>query len=194
MMVGIFLLFILLFSFTFVRFNIEKFEINGIMLEKQTKLKAKIGLYLFNLIPIFQVKISNDFLKKHNKLSSRLRKSINLNSIRDLSMKNSISKLKINLEKLDLNISIGTGDVLLTSFIIPIISTLISIILNFTSFKLDYKNIYYRINPIFNTEDFSYKISLNCIISINLTQTIITLLTKNRIKTDFFTVSSPTQG
>ena len=70
---------------------------------------------------------------------------------------------KINLQKLDLNLEIGTVDLMVTTLIIPFLSSFLSCLL----IKVGNRNCKYRIMPIY-VEDFMYKIDLNCIFSLKM--------------------------
>lgn len=184
---------LILSFFLYVKINIQNLELSNV--KKDTKSKVLLEIYLLKVIPILKIRLDNkNLLKKDSKLRIKLKKFLNKNRLnKSLSLKN-FRRIKLYLEKLNFKIDIGTGEILSTTYTVPVISTIAAVILNLGNIKINNNKLYYEVNPIFNKESFFYNLHLNCIISFNLAQTIITLLTKNKIKTDFFTVSSPTQG
>lgn len=91
--------------------------------------------------------------------------------INKYSLKN-ILKLKINIETLNLNLSIGLQDAVLTSYVVAIISSAIGITLPHI---VKSQNIYkckYKILPVYNYVD-TISLQLNSIISIKIVNIVI---------------------
>ena len=125
----------------------------------------KVRLYIFNKLKFLEIKLDNKKLKKiYNK--QKVEKIDTKKVMRNLpkSNKEKLNLLKkINLQKLDLNLEIGTVDIMLTTLIIPVLSSFLSCLL----IKAGNRNCKYRIMPIY-VEDFMYKIDLNCIFSLKM--------------------------
>ena len=72
--------------------------------------------------------------------------------------------------KFKLKLKIGLGDVIFTTFMIPIISSIISCVLNKGSINLYKKNskqkYYFKIDPEYNK--IAVKLKLNCIINVKM--------------------------
>ena len=132
-------------------------------------------LFLFGKIKIFRSKITDKKLEKINR-------KLNIkNKIKNFDLKKLKGNLKLNkdtkklLKKVDifkisifnLNLEIGTEDVIFTSFLITTISTLISIILSRTLKKEGKENSKYQILPIYYNQNL-IKMDLDCIISIKI--------------------------
>ena len=71
-----------------------------------------------------------------------------------------VMNIKPKISYLDLKLKLGIDDVLLTTYSVPIISTLISILLPYTVEKEDVNNIKYEVKPIYNNGNV-YDMKLN---------------------------------
>ena len=78
-----------------------------------------------------------------------------------------LKKLDPKLEKIKLDLKLGTEDVVLTSFLIVIVSIIISMMLSKIIKKYDEKKYKYMIIPVYNNSN-SIKITLEGIIDIKL--------------------------
>ena len=78
-----------------------------------------------------------------------------------------LKKLNPKLQEIKLELKLGTEDVILTSFLIAIISIIISMLLSKVIEKFDEKKYKYQILPIYNSQN-SIKIALEGIIDIKL--------------------------
>ena len=181
----LFLILIILFKFIYIKINIKVLEISNI--EKNNNVRIIFGLYLFKKIPIIKANLDNNSFKKESKIRSKLTKYFKSKKIKESFNFRDLKKIQIELEKLNLKIDIGAGDVLFTTYTVPIISTAIAVALNLENIKVNNNELYYRVNPMFNKESFSYNLHLNCIISLNLVNIIIaTLFLKNHDNHDKF--------
>ena len=98
---------------------------------------GKIAIYTFNFIPILKLKVTN---KKINKALSneKIRKAINEQKTKiienrkdiDIETIKEIKNIKMEIDEMNLIISLGTEDAAITALIIPIISTFIAIFLS----------------------------------------------------------------
>lgn len=146
-------------------FEVENFSYSNILKKTPDDFCIKLRLYIFNKIKFLEIKLDNKKLKKiYNK--QKVEKIDTKKIMKNLpkSNKEKLNLLKkINLQKLDLNLEIGTIDIMFTTLIIPIISSFLSCLL----IKAGNRNCKYRIMPIY-VEDFMYKIDLNCIFSLKM--------------------------
>lgn len=112
--------------------------------------KIIIKWYIFNKIPIVKSEITKSKMEKL-KLKERI-KDVNFQSLNNQKHydKKAIQALKMldtNIQDINLNINIGTENAVLTSIVVPILSTIISL---FLSKKVNnYNNQTFIINPIY---------------------------------------------
>jgi len=129
--------------------------------KKVKELKYLVSIKIFNKINIISFKITNDKIGKNNKIINKGYRDI-LRILKDI-----FSTNKIKIEKLKLNLKLGTEDSMITSYLIAIISTVISIFIarqvdDFSNDKYEY-----QIIPLYTDKNI-LKLSINCIISIKL--------------------------
>lgn len=199
----ILLLLVLIFSFLIIlstlKITIKKFEFSNInkgIVDKKVKANFNIyiGLFLFGKIKIFNIKITDKKLEK-------MTKKINIrDKIKNIDFKNLKGNLKLDKEtkeiikdakiieisKFNLNLKIGTEDVIFTSFLITILSVIISIILSRFLKKEAIKISSYKVLPIYNNKNL-IKMSFDGIISLKIVHIIFiifNLLNKGRVDKD----------
>lgn len=121
-----------------VRFEFRNFEFTSLYKNHLNKdYKIKITIYTFERIPILKIKIDNEKIKKFLD-NEKVRKSIKKQEIKIIENRKDIDKevlkalknIKIQIDEMNLHISIGTENSSITAFIIPVISTIIAIILS----------------------------------------------------------------
>lgn len=121
-----------------IKVQFTDFEFNSLNKEYLNKnYKIESIIYIFNLIPILKFKITNEKIKKIIS-NEKIRKTIKEQKINIIKNKQEIDKemikglknIKIEIEEMNLEISVGTENALLTAFIIPIISTGLAIFLS----------------------------------------------------------------
>lgn len=174
-----------------INIRIENLNLSNI--DPQNKLKFNYILY-FELYFLNKLKILSIREEKENleKISSKINLKNKLQKVDFQKMKQDISikelkdmfkKLKIELYKINLKIEIGTEDVIITSAIIVILSTLLGITLSKAIKKYDSKNHNFRIYPIYQNRN-QIKLNLNCIIKVKMVHIIYiiyVLLKKRRV-------------
>ena len=74
--------------------------------------------------------------------------------------------IKPKISYLNLKLKVGVEDVLLTTYLVPIISTLLSVLLPYTVERENIKNIKYKIEPVYNK--FFYSVELDIILDIKI--------------------------
>lgn len=179
-MAFLFILLIILFLMIVVIFSKIRIEITNFRFDSQIKrhlnknYEIKIKWYLFGLLPILTMKISKPKLEKM-KIKEKI-KQIDFIALEKTPTLNkqifeTIKAMDICIKNIYLSITIGTESATLTSFLVPIISTVIAIILRKRMRK--FENQTFVINPIYQNQnlvkiDFSgiFEIKMRHIISI----------------------------
>lgn len=147
-------------------------KINVIYLTKQRKsfkiqFHVNVGLYLFGVIKIAGISFKEDgiyflgFTLPYNKIKIH-KDSIKI--LKDFSINNLLKSLHLKLEQFHLNFKIGTEEMMLTVFLVFVISTFLSILLSKSCNPMKIKNYDYKITPVYNQNylsfEFSSKISM----------------------------------
>ncbi len=193
--IAIFLLLTMLILFSNLKIKIKHFEISNIKptntnyskninktMKKQINKKYEIiiSLLLKNKIKWFSICFNNEKLKKiYQKMHlekidiKELEKNLKISDIKE------ILKINPNITKLNLNIDIGLENVILTSYLIPILCTIISIILSKSVESKDYNKIKYSIKPQYNKGNI-YHMNLSTEINIKIRKIIQALISINK--------------
>lgn len=102
-----------------------------------------------------------------------------------------LKELKIYIEKLNMKIEIGTQDAPITSYIVTIISTILTIVLSKVVKSKDKKNCYYSATPLYNGMN-TFNLQLDSIISLKIVHIIYVIyhLAKKGRKVDERTTSN----
>ena len=115
------------------------------------KYKIKVSLNVLDKLRILQLKLNSEKIKKITlKMHldridiKKLEKEIRIDDIKE------IMQIKPKISYMDLNVKVGIDDVLLTTYAVPVICTLISILLPLVVEKNSHKKIKYDIKPIYN--------------------------------------------
>lgn len=166
----------LLLIFSDVKIMLNTLEYSTDSSSKTSKYKGKIGIYFLGKIKLFSKKIdskrtqeflNNNFIKEKitqisvfNKDNTTERYKVNRNVIKHL-------RKNLKIEALKLQIKIDTESVLLTSYLVGIISTLIPNLLINSIKKYDSNKYEWKIIPIYNNKNF-ISLKINSIISIKV--------------------------
>lgn len=150
-----------LIIFSTLKIEIKNFKISNLTknkervtctsLDKYSKYEVNIALEILNKLKYFSLNLNSRKIKKIT-----LKMHLDKTKIKELERKISISDIKevMNIKPkisyMDLKLKLGIDDVLLTTYSVPIISTLISILLPYTVEKRDLNNIKYEVKPIYN--------------------------------------------
>lgn len=118
--------------------------------------KIKISFKILGFLQIFSTKITR---KKIDKISKKIKK-LNIKSRfksfnKDTSLLDTrkiIENLNFKIKEFNLKAKIGLDSIMLLTYIIPVLSTIISIIL--VKKKVKIKNQFYQIKPIYNRRKF----------------------------------------
>lgn len=159
----------LLIIFTLI--STVKIKINNLKIENPKKINSKyeilISFNLINKLKWISIKLNKQKIRKiltkmHlEKIDiKKLEKDVKLSDIQEL------LKIKPKLSMLNLQLKVGVEDVIATSFAIPIICTAISIILPYVTDRRNFKNIKYKIEPIYN--QYAYHLKLDTEIEVKV--------------------------
>lgn len=152
-----------LITFSYLKINIKELTVNNI-LEPKIKIfyKIELSLYFLDKIKILKYTITSNS-KVIKKIEIKAKESIKY----DLNFLKLLKYIKINIEKFNLKLDIGTINVLLNSSIVFIISTAISIFIPHFIKNKNYEDIYYKIQPI-NKNKNLIDLKFNCIIKLKM--------------------------
>ena len=170
-LIVLFIIFLILWIILYnldLNFRFEKCEV--IYNEKaQNKLDIKevklyVDLITIKKIKILTIKVNKEYCEvfdiKSNLDGIKLSKNKKENSL--IFILRNLDKIKPCINKFDLNLYFGTREMIVTIFLVPILSTYISIIYSKYSEGKSYDNFYLKINPnYFNVNNFSLKFSAN---------------------------------
>lgn len=162
MILVLFLLFLILLNlFSYIKIKVKKINISNISDYKYDFI-IKCGLYLFNKVKIFEIKIDKEkFLK--SRTINKLKKNIKF-ELEKMPKFREIEKIEINLEEINLKVKLGTEDVILTSVLVLLISATTGIILGKFVKKYEKEKYKYTIQPFYNNRNL-FELQLNCIIN-----------------------------
>ena len=185
---------IFIFFISTLKINIEKLEISNEVENTPIvkELDISLEIYIFNKFKILKKHITKNNMqelkssKKLEKLKNKLLSKNKLEKKRknvkvDLDI---VKYLNPKLQNINLELKLGTEDVVLTSFLIVIISIAISMLLSKAIDKYDENKYKYKIIPNYNNKN-SIKIFLNGIIDIKLVN-IINILFRLWFRSDEF--------
>ena len=153
--IGVVFIILIIFLFSKIQIKIENFKFTSETIRHiNTDYKFVIKLYIFSKIPILKISITKKFLERL-KLKEKM-KTFEMDFIEnklkvDKDILKAMKKLDVNIKKLNLRIDLGTENASFTSILIPILSTVISMLLR-NRIK-DYKSQHYIINPIFTNQN-----------------------------------------
>ena len=184
---GLILFSIILILLSTIKLNIKNISIknieNGIKKKEIDKdFDIYLELYLFGKIKAAKIKITDKILKKMHVKENVEDIEKDVKTIKKVKSLEIIKMLKIKIEELNLNAEIGTEEILLTVFIVTILSSIIGIAFR----NCKHENVKYRIMPLYqfgNTINFN----LNCIINVKMVHIIhiiYILLKKGMIKNE----------
>ena len=188
-LVFFFLIILVILIIIFTIFSTIRLELKNVQfsnLEKNKKYIIKISSYLFNKIKWFSLKINNSKLKKISKDLhleqidiKKIEKDFKISDLKE------ISNIKPKVSYLDLEMKIGVEDVVLTSYIVPIICTILAIILPHIVSKDREKYIKYNVLPIYHSKN-EYNLKFNAILEIKIINILISgyKIFKSRKKTE----------
>lgn len=164
---------IIVIGFIFSKVTIEikecEFYYDEKMTNEITKLKIEIHIYFFGLIKITSVKLYKNYWEIFNiKIRYKSYKNKGYNFFDDVKIlfKNreyvNLDFLKLKVNNLNLFFSLGTISNNLTVYLIPIVSTVFSILLCKSIRRYNEKTHYYKVIPKYTGKnEFSIKLQMN---------------------------------
>lgn len=125
--------------------------------------KFVLKICVFYIVPIAGFDLKKLQKKIKYKYNNKFKERINY-----IDIKKVIKVIRrsgyINLEKFNLNAEISTGDVIITSYIVAVSSSIVGFIIRYFNFIVNKKSFKYKIKPIYeNKKIFHFEFS--CIIS-----------------------------
>ena len=153
--------------FSSIKIKVKNLKIDNSKIKEGYELNVLI--YFLNKIPIYRIKLNSNKLKKiqNSKRFKRI-KAQNFHeiipSIKDLFKL--INYISIEIQKLNLNLSIGTENAVTTSYLTAIIASIIGILIT----KLSKRNIdkcKFTTNPLYNSKN-EYSIRIDGIFCIKI--------------------------
>ena len=160
------MLIVILLLLSTIRVKVKDFELSN-KKHIEPNYEIIISLILLNKLKWISIKLNKQKIRKiltkmHlEKIDiKKLEKDVKLSDIQEL------LKIKPKLSMLNLQLKVGVEDVIATSFAIPIICTAISIILPYVTDRRNFKNIKYKIEPIYN--QYAYHLKLDTEIEVKI--------------------------
>lgn len=153
---------ILLFSK--IKINVNKFNYLSINPKnRKTDYNIIIQLIILKKFPILEIKFNKNNIIKIEKIKRKIKNKFETFDFTEIKKDKEIKKkileiikkLKIDIDKINLNIEIGTENAVLTSFIIPIVATLVTYILR-TNIKNNFiksEENKFKIKPIYYNQN-----------------------------------------
>lgn len=187
----IFLVIFVVIRYSSIRISIINLEIDTDNKDIISDYQFEIGIYFFNKIRIIKLTVNEKKIKKlqdskfiktmcsvdFGKVTKKIEKKIQDRVIKDYKSFNILNfikvllkELKLEILKFNLSFKFGVSDIMVTTYTVPIISTLISFILKLTVKDINLKNkrkdYYYKIEPVYNKNIINLR--LNCIINVKI--------------------------
>ncbi len=158
--------------------------------------KLSIQIYIFKFIKILNIKILKNSIQIFKlsfniNIENKIKNNKNLyknlfNNIKLINNNKSlinIKNLKPIITNLNLDLSFGTENSMLTTFSIPTISFIVSFLLSNSIYKYDSKNYNYRITPKYIDTN-NFKIELNAKLKFNTLRLLFFIIDYRKIKSN----------
>lgn len=153
---------ILLFSK--IKININKFNYLSINPKnRKTDYNIIIQLIILKKFPILEIKFNKNNIIKIENMKRKIKNKFETFDFTEIEKDKEIKKkileiikkLKIDIDKINLNIEIGTENAVLTSFIIPVVATLLTYILknNIKNNVIKSEENKFKIQPIYYNQN-----------------------------------------
>ena len=177
--IGSLFIILIILIFSKIQLKIENFKFTSENIRHiNTDYRFSIKLYIFSKIPILKISINKKVLEKLKEKMKTFEMELLENKLKiDKSFIKAMKQLDIVIKKLNLKIDLGTENASFTSILIPIISTIISMLLR-DKIK-DYKNQHFIINPIFTNQNL-INLELSSIIEIKMIHIIDSIYVLNK--------------
>ena len=164
----IIMLFIIITIISTIHIQINNLEFSNIRKLKNNKYKIVFSMIILKKVKWLLIKIDKRKLERIiNKIHlekiniKKLEREFNIKDIKEL------SKIEPKIRYLNMDAKLGLDDVILTSYLIPIISIIFAIIMPYVVQRKDVKNIKYNLKPLYNMKNV-YDIKLDICIEIKV--------------------------
>lgn len=165
------ILFVVILLIILTILSTVKIKINNLEVMSPKKFahnyKVEIALELFGKIKWLKFRLNENKLKK---LSAKMHlERIDIKQLeRDLKLADikEILGIRPKISYMNLALKVGVEDILLTTYLVPIISTFLSVLLPYAVESENIKNVKYKIEPVYNR--FFYSVKLDIIIDIKI--------------------------
>ena len=166
--------------------NVKK-NIYGSNNKINTKYKIKVSLNMLDKLKILQIKLNNEKIKKMtfkmhlDKIDiKKLEREMGLDDIKE------IMQIKPKISYMDLKLKVGIDDVLLTTYAVPLICTVISALLPLAVEKKNYGKIKYEVKPIYNSGNvYDLKFNIGIKIKVIKLLNVVYTIYKNNKKSNY---------
>ena len=158
----IFFLIIIGLVFSKIKINIKNITI----INKDKNFDIEIKIYLFGILKILKIKINSENMIifkskiKLQKIKKKILKNFNVNKIENSIFKRitfrELKKLQLNVITLKIYLEYSTNNILLTTYSVPVISTIFGFLYNLSIKKYDSLNYYFKINPMYLNKKYFY--------------------------------------
>lgn len=163
-----------IFFVVFLLLITSKVKIKVVSLQKERNSKkidfdVNLGFYLLGFIKVVNIHLKKDgiyFLCWSIPYQNLKMTNLKVKDFKILAILEILKILKVQLNEFKIDLKIGTEDVLLTVFSVFAVSTFLSIFFAKNRKKVNPKNYYYHVVPIYNSNELSFKLSLK--LSINM--------------------------
>ena len=170
-----FILSIIIFLLLNIKLSIVKFKISNInsVGHFQIDLIIKLGLYIGKKIKIFEVCMNKEKLLKNKyilNIKKKNEKKKDIEIINNDDIKNAIKKVKLNIERFNLKLNIGTEDAKLTAILFGVISTIWGVLVPLIYYSKNIKSLdefEYELTPNFSNKNI-FKLEFTGQLSIRL--------------------------
>ncbi len=168
-----------------LKINIINLETqNELFIKNQFEYDIEIRLYLLGAIPYFKYNLNKNILS-NNKFYRKIREiSSSKNLANNINAREIFNLLSLKFEKINLNLQVGTSNAALTAYAVFAVSTILELSIPYLTYKHFYKNIKYKIIPLYNGRNI-LNIKLNsiiCIKMVHIISVIYIILQKRRDK------------
>ena len=150
-----------------INIKIKDFELANIK-HIEPNYEVVISFELLNKIKWLSIRLNNKKMRKMYKKMhleridiKKIEKDLKFSDIQE------ILKIKPKISQLNLKIKLGVDDVIITSYLVPIICSIFSIILPNVTEKKNIKNVKYKIEPLYNNQNV-YHIKLDTTIEMKM--------------------------
>jgi len=170
LIISVILIMLFIIIFSEIKLIVKSVEITN-KENKNEDFKCRLGLYFLGKIKWLSINLNNKKLKNINN-KENINKFIKIKNSQENSKLINKKYIKcliknIKIDKLNLKMCVDAKNVILTSYLVAIISIIISYIIKNNAKKVNKKYHTFQVLPIYKNQNYIY-VKLNCIISIKV--------------------------